>query len=471
MIEANILREIVDTKRRQLPAQLRHGRELPLGPSRRSLARALSGSGSSFIFECKRASPSRGLMRPDERPDDMMAIYEPFADAISVLTESDYFNGSLQDLERVRSLTDKPLLAKDFFVSPAQVEQARRYGADAVLLMLSVLDDDSWRRCAATAEQFNMAVLTEVHTPGELQRAVDLGASIIGINNRDLATLSTDLATTERLAAAAPRDCLLVSESGIAERQDILRLGSLVDGFLIGTAVMSAAEPARKVRELALGEIKVCGLTQRRDLALAWQAGASFGGLIFAPGSPRRLSAAQAATLAEAAPMPLVGVFQDQSAETILAVTGQVALHAVQLHGDESFVQVANLKRQLPAGVEIWKALSADDGDILEWSRKVDRLLLDYRDDTGFGGRGHAFDWSRLPGLIDGITCPVMIAGGVDATNISRLIDPCIGGIDLCSGVEAAPGVKDPDRIRELFGAVRHTEGRANPVQQRGNLL
>src|SRR5437660_798827 len=170
-----------------------------LQPSDRSLARALRAGHTGFIMECKHASPSAGVLRPDFDPVAIARAYAPIADAISVITDKPYFQGSLEYLRAVREAVDLPVLCKDFVVDPYQVYEARHYGADALLLMLSVLEDREFQQCMAVAEALDMDVLAEVHDEHELERAVRLGARLIGINNRDLRTLQVDLAVTERL--------------------------------------------------------------------------------------------------------------------------------------------------------------------------------------------------------------------------------------------------------------------------------
>ena len=173
-------------------------------PTERSLVGALSRSGARFILEIKKASPSAGSIRPNADPAALARGYAGVADALSVLCDAAHFGGSLDDLAAARREFDGPILAKDFFIDPRQVAEARIAGADAVLVMLSLLDDDQAREIIAEARRFDMDALVEVHDEAEMQRAVALDAPLIGINNRDLRDLSIDLATTERLASLAP---------------------------------------------------------------------------------------------------------------------------------------------------------------------------------------------------------------------------------------------------------------------------
>ncbi|OLO68217.1 tryptophan synthase subunit beta [Actinomyces oris] len=256
-----VLDSIVQARREridELRARFGHLRAEDLERSQRSFAAALrtrSGQGLSpqpaLIMECKAASPSRGTIRSDYDPAALAAQYAPYAAAVSVLTEPDRFNGSFDDLAAVREVVDVPVLCKDFIVDEVQVLAARSLGADAVLLMLSVVPDDVYRELADLAHSLGMEVLTEVSTPQEMHRASVLGAEVIGINNRNLRTLETDLARTEELAPLAPPGVVLVGESGVGAPDDVQRLSGLVDALLVGSSLSGAPDPAEAARELA----------------------------------------------------------------------------------------------------------------------------------------------------------------------------------------------------------------------------
>ena len=256
-----VLDSIVQARREridELRARFGHLRAEDLERSQRSFAAALrtrSGQGRSpqpaLIMECKAASPSRGTIRSDYDPASLATQYAPYAAAVSVLTEPDRFNGSFDDLAAVREVVDVPVLCKDFIVDEVQVLAARSLGADAVLLMLSVVPDDVYRELAELAHSLGMEVLTEVSTPQEMHRASALGAEVIGINNRDLRTLETDLARTEEMAPLAPAGVVLVGESGVGAAEDVRRLSGLVDALLVGSSLSGAPEPAEAARQLA----------------------------------------------------------------------------------------------------------------------------------------------------------------------------------------------------------------------------
>jgi indole-3-glycerol phosphate synthase len=205
-----------------------------------------------IIAEFKRRSPSAGTIRSDLSATDVAIRYERGgACAISVLTDEQYFGGSILDLGAIRAITTLPLLRKDFFIDEIQIYEAAAVGADAVLLIAAALDDTALTRLRATAEdELSLDAVIEVHTSEELRRAVGAGAKIIGVNNRDLRTFRTSLDASERLIAEAPRDRIMISESGLKGADDLRHLQTLgFHGFLIGEALMRAPDPEAALRE------------------------------------------------------------------------------------------------------------------------------------------------------------------------------------------------------------------------------
>ena len=416
-------------------------------PSRRSLAATLAQRGARFILEVKKSSPSSGSIRPGADAAAIARGYAGVADALSVLCDREFFGGSLDDLAAARREFDGPILAKDFFIDLRQVAEARIAGADAVLVMLSLLDDDSARAMIGEARGLGMDALVEVHDESEMRRALALGAPLIGINNRNLRNLTIDLGTTERLAKLAP-DRLLVSESGIRGRADVDQIAPLVDAFLIGSSLMRSANPAQAARALVFGRTKLCGLSCGADLRAARPA--AFAGFVFVPGSPRHVTADEAAPLAGLARksgiLP-VGVFRDAPLATVGDVATLLNLHAVQLHGHEDRDYVRKLRRDLPPSCEIWTALGVGREPLN--SRGGDRLVFDNAD----GGSGRRFDWDlvqRHPEL----PCS-LLAGGIGPHNASAAQRLGAYAIDVGSSVDLRPGRKSPDKIATLFDALR----------------
>jgi len=221
-------------------------------------AAALRQPGVSLIAEIKRASPSRGVLRPELDPGQLAVTYvEGGAAAISVLTDERFFQGSLSDLAAVKNALrqagrEVPVLRKDFILDVYQIYQARVYGADAILLIVAILETEDLAELLALARELGMEALIEVHCEEELDRVLPLGPSIIGVNNRDLHDFSVDLATTLRLQPYIPRSAILVSESGIHCRADVERLARAgVDAILVGEALVTAEDVAGKIRELS----------------------------------------------------------------------------------------------------------------------------------------------------------------------------------------------------------------------------
>jgi indole-3-glycerol phosphate synthase len=266
---ANIFSQILDRKReavahfradscfRERALKVRKNAE----PHR--LRRALESDSPQLkiIAEFKRRSPSAGIIRDDLTVSEIVRCYERGgACAISVLTDEQYFGGSVADLSAARSSTNLPLLRKDFIINPIQILEAAIAGADAVLLIVAALDEASLSELRAFAEdELGLDALVETHTSGELRRALNAGARIIGVNNRDLRTFRVSLKTSERLIAEAPRDRIMISESGLQKADSVLRLRTLgFRGFLIGEALMREHDP-----EVTLGDLVAAGEEQR----------------------------------------------------------------------------------------------------------------------------------------------------------------------------------------------------------------
>jgi indole-3-glycerol phosphate synthase len=268
----NKLAEIIERKRQRVAAEKLHVPLFALKIAARKrrddavahLLRAALSSGErrAIIAEFKRRSPSKGAIRGDADAASIARQYESGgAAAISVLTEEDYFSGSLADLRVVRETSKLPILRKDFIFDEFQVYESANAGADALLLIVAALDDETLLRLRQlTEDDLGMDALVEVHTHDEMKRAIDCGATLIGVNNRDLATFEVSLQTSIELAAIAPRDAILISESGIETRNDIERLRAAgYRGFLIGETLMRADDPVGALGQLtqSLHDVRV----------------------------------------------------------------------------------------------------------------------------------------------------------------------------------------------------------------------
>jgi indole-3-glycerol phosphate synthase len=381
-------------------------------------AESLAAPGLAAIAEVKRRSPSAGDLRPDADPARLAADFAAAgAAAVSVVVD-ERFAGTLDDLRAARAATDTPLLGKGFFSTEEHVRELRDAGADAVLLLLRDLDDATAARLLAYATELGLDALVEAHDEAELERAVAIGATVIGINARDLSTFAIDRDAQLRLVANAPPDRVVIAESGVHTRaQGAAAELAGADAILVGSSLMRAADPAAKLRELISRPlVKVCGLTRQDDVDVAVAAGADLVGFIFAEGSPRRAPA----VLDVPDTVLSVAVFVGEPEQRGSDLT-QVYAHeegsvrgrdAVLLRDGERVATVADLP---------WEG---DDPDHL-------------RNATAIEGR-------------------LVLAGRLGPDNVRAAIeavDPW--AVDAASRLEAAPGVKDHDKVRAFVAAAR----------------
>jgi indole-3-glycerol phosphate synthase/phosphoribosylanthranilate isomerase len=380
---------------------------------------SLAEPGLGAIAEVKRRSPSAGDLRPDaDAPALAKSFAESGAAAVSILVD-ERFGGSFADVEAARAATDIPLLAKGFFDDQGDLLQARIAGADAALLLLRDLDDEQARLMLEGGRTLGLDLLVEAHDATELERAVALGADVIGINARDLGTFAIDRSAQLELVARAPRDRVIVAESAIGNRAHGAEAELAgADAILIGSALMRADDPGATLTELvARPLVKVCGLTREDDVAAAAEAGADLGGFILAE-SPRRA----------AAPLPVpetmlsVGVFVGEAEE--------VGTDLVQLYPEED-------------GHRGRDGALLRNGDVVASVLDLPWLSMDAR------------HWERAA-QAEG---RIVLAGGLGPENVRAAIDAvdpwCV---DASRSLELAPGVKDHDRIRAFVGAVRSRE-------------
>ncbi|MBD2797078.1 bifunctional indole-3-glycerol-phosphate synthase TrpC/phosphoribosylanthranilate isomerase TrpF [Xenorhabdus sp. 18] len=451
-MKPSVLQKIVDDKAVYL---ITRKAEQPLAsfidtlvPSHRRFYQALTHQQTVFILECKKASPSKGVIRENFDPVRIAKTYQPYAAAISVLTDEKYFQGSYDFLAMVSSAVHQPVLCKDFIIDAYQVYLARYYQADAILLMLSVLDDDTYRELSSLAHSLEMGVLTEVSNEDERQRAIALGAKVIGINNRDLRDLYIDLERTRKLSVGLPEGTIVISESGIQQHRQVRELSQFANGFLIGSSLMAQQNLDLALRRLILGNNKVCGLTRPQDAKAALQMGAVYGGLIFAEKSPRRISLQKAQQIVNEASLQYVGVFQNQSLDFVRDTAQALSLTAVQLHGYEDENYINALRSVLPEHCEIWQAIDMSRATEFSDLPNVDHLLLD----NGSGGTGKPFDWQLINPQIQHNS---LLAGGLNAENCQQAATLGCYGLDFNSGVEVSPGIKSSQKLKQVFQQLR----------------
>ena len=378
---------------------------------------ALARSGLAAIAEIKRKSPSAGDLRPDADPAELARAFERAgAAAISVLVD-DRFAGSVADLAAARSASEVPLLAKGFFSAEDQLAEVRRAGADAVLLLLRDLEDDAVLTLMRRANELGLDALVEAHDADELARAVRLGADPIGLNARDLDTFRIDRHTQLELVETAPRDRVVVAESGIESRAQAAAAELAgADAVLVGSTLMRARDPAAALADLVSRPlVKVCGLTRQEDVDVAAEVGADLAGFILAAESPRRA----AGILDVPATMLSVAVYVGERGEEPSDLVqlyaredGHRGRDAVLLRGDEPVATVLDLPWQADDPAHFSRAAAAE-------------------------GR-------------------VMLAGGLDAANVGAAIASVRPwAVDASSRLERAPGIKDPERVRAYVEAAR----------------
>jgi indole-3-glycerol phosphate synthase / phosphoribosylanthranilate isomerase len=461
---SNVLEKIVANKklelieRKSITSQQIISSELK--PSQRSLFDALNSSHADFILECKKASPSRGLIREDFNLQKIIACYSKYASAISVLTDNKYFQGSFEYLSQVSQTVTQPVLAKDFFIDPYQVVEARHHGADAILLMLSVLNDAQYKQLAEAAASLNLDVLTEVHDQKEMERAIALDAKIIGINNRNLKDLSINIETTPKLLSQLTQQQkfgrLFISESGISNNQQVRQLAKEVNGFLVGSSIMAKQDIEQQCKALIFGETKICGINEIEVAKCADKSGAVYGGLIFYPPSPRYVSIKKAKSIIQSVPLQWVGVFVNMPLLELVGIAETLQLNVLQLHGIEDLEYITRVKDKLPK-VQIWKAIRVNNSlsprqiELFDHPA-IDRLLFDTQHQQQLGGSGETFDWRCLANLNKQ---QIVLAGGLKQSNILPATALNCVCLDINSGVESQPGKKSCDKISAIFEQIR----------------
>lgn len=436
---------------------------------------ALRQQDFNFICEVKKASPSKGIIAEHFPYLEIAKEYEiAGAAAISVLTEPDFFKGDRKYLQEIASTVKIPVLRKDFIIDEYQIYQAKVWGASAILLICACLDVPTLTKFREIADSFGLSSLVEAHDEAEVQMAIDCGARIIGVNNRNLKDFTVDVQNSVRLRNLVQDDVIFVSESGLETPEDIQVLRDNNIGVaLMGETFMRSPNKVEKLAYLYgstyyTPKVKMCGISKVETIPAVVEAKPDYMGLVFAP-SKRQVTVDQAKTLVEELhkqytkrynngaeqsnddEIKTVGVFVNETLENLVTIATEVNLDVVQLHGDEDEAFIQSLKER--TNVEVWKAVqirSAADAEA--WiDSSADMLLFDAYHKDERGGTGEVFDWSSL----DEFERPFMLAGGIDSTNVARAIRTVRPyGIDISSGIETE-GVKDDEKIKSFTNIVR----------------
>ena len=436
---------------------------------------ALRQQDFNFICEVKKASPSKGIIAEHFPYLDIAKEYEVAgAAAISVLTEPDFFKGDKKYLQEIASTVKIPVLRKDFIIDEYQIYQAKVWGASAILLICACLDVPTLTKFRELADSLGLSSLVEAHDEQEVQMAIDCGARIIGVNNRNLKDFTVDVQNSVRLRNLVQDDVIFVSESGLETPEDIQVLRDNNIGVaLMGETFMRSPNKVEKLAYLYgptyyTPKVKMCGISKVETIPAIVDAKPDYMGLVFAP-SKRQVTVDQAKTLVEELhrgyaqkygsdtehdkndTIKTVGVFVNETVDNLVTIANEANLDAVQLHGDEDETFIQSLKER--TNVEVWKAIQIRTAaDTEKWiDSSADMLLFDAYHKDERGGTGEVFDWSSL----DAFERPFMLAGGIDSTNVARAIRTVRSyGIDISSGIETN-GVKDDKKITAFTKIVK----------------
>lgn len=422
----------------------------PDGMPIRDFAEALR-RGTGLIAEVKRTSPSRPDLRREGPVGALARTYERCgACALSIVTDAAHFGTSLDDVAELRAACALPVLTKDFIIDAAQIKAAWAAGADAVLLIVRMLEAAALADLLAEARNLGLAVLVETHSEDEIAMALEARADLVGVNNRNLATLTTDLAHGESLLPLVRGRALAVTESGLEGRADVERMARAgAEAFLVGHGLLLSRDPGRRVAEMSGREaegsrrVKICGLTDPADARQAFDAGASFLGLIFAD-SPRRIDPDRALEIRRAVPgARLCGVFQDEDPAVVARIAAECELDLVQLHGRETPESCSAVARA--TGLPLIKALRPAEvtESVLEAYADAAYILVD-RPKGLEGAAVSDEDLRAAASLVRDAGREVLLAGGLNPENVAEAVRATRPfGVDASSGVETEPGRKD----------------------------
>jgi len=419
-----------------------------------ALERGTKGEGRALIAEIKRKSPSRGALCSSGFDIEAQAqAYERAgAQAISVVTDTPFFGGKLEDMAAIRRATRTiPILCKDFILDEYQVYEARHYGANAILLIASILTIRQMESLMAVARSLGMDVLCEVHTEEELEKVLGLGADIVGVNHRNLHDFSMDKEVMNRLMPLLPSNVFLVAESGIYSAEDVRALPKRAQAMLVGTALMTSENSVQKIMEFRTASVpflKVCGIRLPKEALFCEKIGVEMIGLNFVPSSQRCVSMQQAHAIKKPLKsIQCVGVFQNQPLAFVNRVAKELDLDFIQLAGEESVSFVK--KCRCPVLKTIALKTKKDIAHISVFEPHVSALMID----GPKAGSGRCFDFSLLKNFKS--SCPYFMAGGIDSKNVKKylLAFPKASGIDTAGGVEIA-GCIDLKKVKTLYSLI-----------------
>jgi anthranilate synthase/indole-3-glycerol phosphate synthase/phosphoribosylanthranilate isomerase len=469
---------------------------------------------TAVMAEIKRASPSKGDIAPTaSAPAQALRYAIAGASVISCLTEPTWFKGTLGDMLAVRqavdSLPNRPaILRKDFILAPYQIDEARVYGADTILLIVAMLEKSKLKELYDYSVSLGMEPLVEVNNTSELEVALEIGSKVIGVNNRNLHDFNVDMNTTSRVNSALKgRDVILCALSGISSSADVAKyVAEGVRAVLVGESLMRASDAGAFLRELiSLDQplasaapkplVKICGVRTPADAQVVVNAGADLVGIILVPGTKRGVDASTARAIADvvragrressaattSSPLwfgsqaarlrsrrrPLsVGVFRNQTLDEMIRIVDETGIDLVQLHGDEPQGWAAQLPVPVIKAFRVLPNGSVQGGEVSRPGANA-YVLLDSPATGGGagGGEGTSFDWTKARDLVaagevgseGALPLPVILAGGLRPDNVAEAIGVVgsVLAVDVSSGVERDDGFKDEAKIAAFIKAVK----------------
>ncbi|MEE0956151.1 MAG: indole-3-glycerol phosphate synthase TrpC [Eubacterium sp.] len=413
----------------------------------------------AIIAEVKKASPSKGIIAENFPYLEIAENYDcGGADAISCLTEPYWFKGKNEYLTEIRRNVDIPILRKDFTVDDYMIYEAKAIGADAVLLIVSILDPVQLKDYLQLSQELGLSAIVEAHSAEEIETGLQAGARIIGVNNRNLKDFSVDVSNAGRLRDLVPPGVLFISESGVKTREDVRVAEEMgADAVLVGESLMRSESKAAKLMELTGRPpmVKTCGLMSEEDVTLVNEAKPDYAGFVFAK-TRHYVSPDLAADLRKKLDPGIkpVGVFVDTPAEEVIQLLKAGTIEIAQLHGDESNEEIEAIRKA--TGRKVIKAIvvrSAEDIRKADLYPAADYILFD-----AGKGSGTSFNWGFLKNYRG--EKPFFLAGGLNPENVAEAIAKVRPfAVDVSSGIESRPGAKDRQKLEQFMNAVSHGDG------------
>ena len=454
-----ILNEIVqntknELKIRKLEFPLENFRH-KITPSRKNFKEALTkGRSINLIAEIKRKSPSKGLIRPESNITEIATIYEnhPLVNAISFLTDYKYFGGKVEELQEISKIITKPVLRKDFIIDEYQVYEARYFGADAILLIASLLSTSQMENFITIAKSLKMDCLVEIHNAEEIAKLPE-NVEIAGINNRNLKDFSLSLETTIELSRLLKSKCdVIVTESGIHRKSDVEKVRPYADAMLVGTSIMKESDIASQIYKLYQPKVKICGITRLEDARFCIDQGVDYLGFIFYEKSSRYISPTAAQKMIDHLKTQnqhttFIGVFVNEDKNNLLEIMKDCSLDLVQLHGEEDESYFSDIGDKTIKAFRVENQMNQFQIDHINRC-KAACVLLDTYSKEARGGTGKIFNWRNIKDITHN---NLFLAGGLTPDNVAKALDYKPDVLDINSGVEVAPGIKDHEEIEMVM--------------------